>query len=70
MEAAMNNSLRRIHWIETEFFDEDEFAAIRKILSLARTGQIVLNVSQGTASRCVVWRERRIEKVSVDSPVV
>jgi len=44
-------------WVETTF-DGDPMAAIKMILSSKSSGQIVLNVSQGTVCGDVVWRER------------
>ena len=50
-------------WVETTF-DGDPMAAIKMILSSKSSGQIVLNVSQGTVCGDVVWRERKVETVN------
>jgi len=53
----------RTNWIETSF-DGDPLAAVKLILSSKSSGQIVLNVSQGTVCGGVVWREKKVETVS------
>lgn len=49
-------SASRATWIETEFRD-DPISAIKQIMSSHATGQMILNVSQGTVGS-VVWREK------------
>jgi hypothetical protein len=51
----------RTNWVET-VFDGDPIAALKMIMSSKSTGQIVMNVSQGTVCS-VVWRERKVEAV-------
>lgn len=50
----------RTNWIET-VFDGDPVVALKTIMSSKSTGQIVMNVSQGTVCS-VVWRERKVEQ--------
>lgn len=48
-----------VKWIETEF-REDPLSAIRQVMASHATGQLILNVSQGTVCS-VKWRERATE---------
>ena len=48
-------------FVETEF-REDPLTAIRMIMASHSTGQMILNVSQGTLIS-VKWRERRAEEI-------
>jgi hypothetical protein len=49
-------------WVETTF-DGDPMAAIKLIMSSKASGQIVLNLSQGTVCS-VLWRERVVSTVT------
>jgi len=49
-------------WIETTL-DGEAIDEVKRILSSKSSGQLVLNVSQGTVCN-VVWRERKIPTVT------
>lgn len=55
----------RTNWVET-VFDGDPVSALKTIMASKSTGQIVMNVSQGTVCS-VVWRERRVEQTVPDT---
>ncbi len=54
-------------WVETTF-DGDPMEAVKRVMSSKSSGQLVLNLSQGTVC-CVTWRERKGSTVPVsDAP--
>jgi hypothetical protein len=69
------------HWIEREIVileyagierpdcESAVVMALKQILPHRSSGQIVVNVSQGTPCS-VTWREKRVEKLNVDRATV
>jgi hypothetical protein len=54
-------------WVETTF-DGDPMEAVKRVMSSKSSGQLVLNLSQGTVCS-VTWRERQGSTVPVsDAP--
>ncbi len=49
-------------WVETTF-DGDPIEALKVIMASKSSGQIVLNVSQGTVCN-LVWRELKVRTVT------
>ncbi len=49
-------------WVETTF-EGDPMEAVKRVMSSKSSGQLVLNVSQGTVC-CVTWRERKVPTVT------